>query len=66
MTGDREWCPRVQLGTKRKKEGLVVRERHPVRFSRMAPNVFDELLLVLGASLEPAVALEHPFHDSSR
>jgi hypothetical protein len=43
-----------------------VRERHPVRLSRMPPNVFVELLLVLGASLEPAVALEHLLHDFSR
>jgi hypothetical protein len=31
----------------------------------MAPHVRDERLLVLAASLEPAIALEHLVHDSS-
>jgi hypothetical protein len=46
---------------------LGVRERHPVRFERMSPHFGDELALVLGSSLEPAVAMEYvPRHERRR
>ena len=34
--------------------------------ARMTPNLGDEPLLVLGAGLEPAIALKQSLHDFSR
>jgi hypothetical protein len=42
-----------------------MRERHTVRLARMALNFRDESVLVLGTSLEPALAMERLVHDSS-
>ena len=41
-------------------------ERHAVRLPSVALDLRDERFLVRGAGFEPAVALEHYVHDSSR
>jgi hypothetical protein len=56
----------VQLGAKDEQQRLVVRERHGVCLPRVALDCSDESVLVLGAGLEPAVAMNHFVHDSSR
>jgi hypothetical protein len=57
---------RVQLGAKGEQQRLVVRERHAVGLRRVPPDLGDERVLVLGASFEPAVAMNDLVHDSSR
>jgi hypothetical protein len=56
----------VQFGAEGEQQRLVVRERHPVGLPRVALDFRDEPILVPGAGLEPAVALNHLVHDSSQ
>ena len=56
----------VQLGAKGEQQRLVVRERHAVRLRGVTLDFRDELVLVGGAGLEPAVAMKHLVHDSSQ
>ena len=57
---------RVQTGTKDEQQRLVVGQRHAVRLPRVTLDGRDELVVLLGAGFEPAVALKHLLHDSSR
>jgi hypothetical protein len=56
--GDR----RVELGAKCQQQRLVGRERHAVRFPSVSLDCTDERVLLLGTSLESAIALKHPLH----
>lgn len=48
--------------TTAKARGVVVGERHAVSLKCMTADFGDELVLVLGAGLEPAVAMKHLVH----
>ena len=56
---------RIQFDAEGEHQCLVVRERHPVRLPSVSTDDLDELVLVVGAGLEPAVAMNHLVHDSS-
>jgi hypothetical protein len=56
----------VQQGAEGEQQGLLVGQRHTVRLPGVPPHLGDEVGLARGASLEPTVAMKHPFHDSSQ
>lgn len=55
----------IQASAKDEEEGLIARERHPMRLPGMSAHLRHEALFVLGTSLESAIALKHLVHDSS-
>ena len=59
-------CRLVEPGAEDEEQRLLTRERHAVLLQRMTPDLRDELLLVRGAGLEPAITTDDAFHDSSR
>ena len=59
-------CFLVQLGAEGEQQGLLVGQRHPVRFPGVTLHLRDEIVLARGASLEPAVAMKHLVHNSSQ
>ena len=48
------------------RQRFLVRERHVMRFPGVSLDLGHEPVFVLGTSGEPAMALEHLLHDSSR
>ena len=54
------------MDAKREQERFVVRESHAVRLARVVLDLGDEPVLILGAGLEAALAVKHPFHNFSR
>src|SRR5262249_36947617 len=64
----RNRCGRLPRSARRERRAgaPVGRERHTVGLPRVAPDLRDERLLLRGAGLEPAFAMNRFVHDSSR
>ena len=53
---------RAEFGAESEQQRFVVRERHAVHLPSVALDLRDEVVLVLGAGFEPAVAMKHRVH----